>query len=213
VTDDARGRAGRDHVGPGDRAVLLDVAERSAAEGLANHRPLDPTSELHQGLLAEPGASFVTLRRDGRLLGCIGTLEARRSLVSDVAANSYAAAFDDPRLPPLTIDDYEQAEIKVSVLTPTEPIDAGSRDELAAAVCPGIDGIIIEAPGHRATFLPSVWDQLGDPEDFLDQLWAKAGLRSRRWPKGMRVERYRTEEFGSAPPRSYPPATVTQANG
>jgi AmmeMemoRadiSam system protein A len=145
--------------------------------------------------LWRPGASFVTLRRGGKLRGCIGSLEARRPLAVDVAHNAVAAATRDPRFSPLDAAEEADLEIKISVLTPPEALAVHSRGELVATATPGVDGLLIEAGRHRGTFLPTVWEQLPDVDDFLDQLWAKAGLEPGAWPADLRVARYRSEEF------------------
>ena len=116
------------------------------------------------------------------------------------------AAFADPRLPAVTPDDFEVMAIKVSVLSPLEAIDVASYDDLLASVRPGVDGLVIEAGTHRATLLPSVWEQCVDASQFLDALWAKAGLKASAWPRGLGVERYTTEEFASYGPRALSPA-------
>jgi AmmeMemoRadiSam system protein A len=113
----------------------------------------------------------------------------------DVADNTAGAASRDPRFSPVTADEEEDIEIKISVLTPPEPLMVGSRAELVRQVHPGEDGLLIEADRHRGTFLPSVWEQLPSVDEFLDQLWQKAGLRTDEWPAGLRVARYRSEEF------------------
>jgi AmmeMemoRadiSam system protein A len=113
----------------------------------------------------------------------------------DVARNASAAAFDDPRLPAVTRDDLLAMDVHVSVLGPLEPLPVTGWDGLLAAVRPGVDGLLVQAPGHRATLLPSVWRSLPGAEDFLDVLWRKAGLRPGRWPAGLVVQRYGTEEF------------------
>jgi AmmeMemoRadiSam system protein A len=151
--------------------------------------------------LQEPRASFVTLERHGQLLGCIGTLVAAEPLVVDVARHALAAAFADPRLPPVTRDDFAEMSVKVSVLTTPEPVPAASFDELVAAVRPGVDGLLVEARRHRATLLPSVWDHVADTDQFLGVLWQKAGLARGAWPAGVAVSRYTTEEFGDPGPR------------
>jgi AmmeMemoRadiSam system protein A len=152
--------------------------------------------------LTEHAATFVTLRRDGRLLGCIGTIEPMRPLIVDAADNALGAAFRDPRLPPLSREDFVVMELKVSVLSPLVPVDAAGLGELATAIEPGRDGLLVTAAGHRGTFLPSVWEQLPRPAAFLDALWDKAGLPRGAWPSGLSVERYRTLEFGRSGPRS-----------
>jgi AmmeMemoRadiSam system protein A len=145
---------------------------------------------------AAPGAAFVTLRRDGRLLGCIGSLEPVRPLAEDVAVHAYDAAFRDPRLPAVTLDDWSSMEVEISVLGPLERVDVHDRGELAAALRPGVDGVLLTSREGRGTFLPSVWGQVGSAERFLDELWRKAGLPSRRWPDDLVVERYQVDELG-----------------
>jgi AmmeMemoRadiSam system protein A len=149
-------------------------------------------------LLAEPGASFVTLERQGALRGCVGTLEAIRPLYEDVQRNA-VRAMHDPRLPAVTVDDWPDLDVKVSVLTAPEPLPVAGRDELLAAVRPGVDGLIITDGPRRATFLPAVWAKLPEPDRFLDALLAKAGLTG--WPEGLAVRRYESIEFRDPAPR------------
>jgi AmmeMemoRadiSam system protein A len=185
------------------RRVLLDAALEAVRTTLATGERLDPPLRgLPDAAVAE-GASFVTLRRGERLLGCIGTIEPIRSLVVDVAHNAIAAAFDDPRLPPLTRDDFAHMSLKVSVLSPLEPLAVDSFDELRARVTPGSDGLLVVAGHHRGTFLPSVWDQVPALDEFLESLWRKAGLAPGRWPADLAVWRYRTDEFGDDGPRPF----------
>lgn len=177
-----------------DRRFLLDTAADAIATRLLGQaRPARTPSPR----VCEPGASFVTLRRDERLLGCIGTLAPQRALHADVAHNATAAAFDDPRMPPLTTDDFAVATVKVSVLSPLEAIEVGSEADLLAQVRPGVDGLLVAAASRRGTFLPSVWEQLPRPRDFLDGLWQKAGFEPRSWPDGLQVWRYQTDEFAA----------------
>jgi uncharacterized protein len=126
--------------------------------------------------LRAPGASFVTLTQAGRLRGCIGSLEAWRPLADDVCANAVAAAFADPRFAPLAAEELPATRVEVSLLTPAEPIVFAGEDELLASLRPGVDGVILECGGRRATFLPQVWQQLPEPRQFLAQLKRKAGL-------------------------------------
>jgi AmmeMemoRadiSam system protein A len=136
------------------------------------------------------------LRRDGRLLGCIGSMEPVRSLADDVATHAFDAAFRDPRLPSLTLDDWLHMTVEVSVLGPLEALDVHGRDDLCAALRPRIDGVLLTSRRGRGTFLPSVWEQVPTPDRFLDELWRKAGLRLGSWPADLLVERYRVDEFG-----------------
>ena len=183
------------------RRVLLDVATDVIGDAVTPRDPRLPNPSDFDAPLREPRASFVTLERGDQLLGCIGTLVAAEPLVVDVARHALAAAFADPRLPPVTRDDFAAMSVKVSVLTAPEPVPAASFDDLVAAVRPGVDGLLVEARRHRATLLPSVWDHVADTDEFLGVLWHKAGLARGAWPAGVAVSRYTTEEFGDPGPR------------
>ncbi len=179
------------------RRVLLDVARRSIVHGLQHQRPLPVNAGDHEPRLREPGASFVTLQMDHTLRGCIGSLEARRPLVCDVAYNAFAAAFQDPRFPPLSAGELPQLHIQISVLGRPEPLVFSSEAELVQQLRPGVDGLILEeGERYRGTFLPSVWSSLPDPRRFLAQLKLKAGLPPDYWSDTVRVWRYTTESFG-----------------
>jgi hypothetical protein len=140
--------------------------------------------------LAQPAATFVTLKQDEQLRGCIGSLEARRPLGVDVRENALAAAFRDPRFPPLAAIEFEATGVEVSLLSASESIDVASEEELVARLRPGVDGVIIEHGHHRATFLPQVWESLPEPWRFLAALKRKAGLPERFWSGEMKVARY-----------------------
>jgi uncharacterized protein len=185
-----------------ERRQLLAVATESIGDVLLGRASRRPKPQDWVGAIAAPGASFVTLERDGDLLGCIGTLTSDESLVIDVARHAVAAAFADPRLPPVTADDYATMTVKISVLSEPEPIPATNHADLIEQVRPGVDGLLVECQPRRATLLPTVWEHLRDPREFLAALWHKAGLRPGTWPPRTRVARYTTEEFADAGPRS-----------
>jgi AmmeMemoRadiSam system protein A len=179
-----------------ERGRLLTLARQSIRHGLDTGRPavLDPDSQ--PPALLVPRAAFVTLELDGRLRGCIGHLEATQALALDVSDNAFAAAFSDPRFPPLTAREYEPLAIRISVLTPATELTFADEAGLLASIEPGIDGLILADVGRRGTFLPSVWEQLPDRRDFLRRLKEKAGLPADHWSGSLRVWRYRTESFG-----------------
>ena len=128
------------------------------------------------------------------LRGCIGSLEAYRALILDVAHNAQAAAFKDPRFSPLTLEEYRAIELHASILSKPQPLDVDSKEALLEIIRPGRDGIILDEGGRRATYLPSVWQQLPDPEMFIRELRRKAGLDPDQWNQ-CQVMRYTTEEF------------------
>lgn len=176
--------------------MLLGVARRSIAHGLAHGAPLPVDAHAYPPPLRTPRATFVTLEIGGALRGCIGSLTATRPLVEDVAHNAFMAAFRDPRFEPVSGDEERTLEVHVAVLQPPEELAVDSEEALAAALRPGVDGLILEAGRRRATFLPSVWASLPDPAAFIRQLKRKAGLDEATWPDGVRVQRYTTESFG-----------------
>lgn len=145
--------------------------------------------------LAEPGASFVTLTRQGELRGCIGTLEAHRPLGVDVRENAVAAAFRDPRFMPLAFEEFEEIRVEVSLLSPSEPLVVVNEDEALIRLRPGIDGVVFEYGHYRSTFLPQVWEQLPKPAEFLAHLKRKAGLAADFWSESVRLSRYTVSKW------------------
>lgn len=175
---------------------LLDLAEASIRHGLDHGRPLSPAPDAYPAIPAQAGASFVTLHRHGELRGCIGSLEAHQPLLEDVAHNAFAAAFSDPRFPPLKESEMSDLEIHISLLSPARPMAFQSETDLLQQLRPGVDGLVLEEGRHRGTFLPSVWEQLPAPELFLRHLKQKAGLPPDYWSDTLQVSRYTTESFG-----------------
>lgn len=171
--------------------LLLARARTAIARELACPAAAAPD---HPALTAA-GATFVTLTREGRLRGCIGSLQARRSLREDVDGNAIAAAFRDPRFPPLSREEFAELQIEVSVLS--EPAMMSFRDEAdaLAQLRPGIDGVILSCGSHRATFLPQVWESLPEPRDFMTQLKRKAGLGDDYWSPEVTLARYQVRKF------------------
>jgi len=165
-----------------------------------------PTIELpHPDWLNAPGAVFVTLTKQGErgqneLRGCIGSLEAHRALIDDVQDNARAAAFKDPRFPPLRRDELVGTRVEVSLLSPAEPMRFANEADALAQLRPGIDGVILEHGWHRATFLPQVWEQLPEPWQFIANLKRKAGLATDFWADDVHLSRYQVEKFKEVEP-------------
>ncbi len=178
------------------RRRLLSIARGSIRHGLDTGRPPALDLAAEPPALTLPRAAFVTLELQRRLRGCIGHLEATQPLALDVCDNAFAAAFQDPRFPPLRATELDPLCIKVSVLTPAVELRFAGEDALLAQLVPGHDGLILADAGRRGTFLPSVWEQLPTPRDFLRRLKEKAGLPPDHWSDRLRVWRYRTESFG-----------------
>jgi AmmeMemoRadiSam system protein A len=169
--------------------MLLGIARDAIAAAYA-----EVPARWPEPWLEELAATFVTLRLDGELRGCIGSIEAHRPLGMDVHANARGAAYRDSRFAPVASREVGLLEVEVSVLSRPEPLAAHSEAEALAQLRAGIDGVIVEYQGRRATFLPQVWDGLHDPLDFLAQLRLKAELPARFWHRDLRLSRYTVEK-------------------
>jgi AmmeMemoRadiSam system protein A len=189
-----------------DREAMLTLARDTIGHALATGARRLPDPDDLPTRLRQPGATFVTLRRDGMLLGCIGALEPYQAVGVDVAEHALAAAFDDPRVPPIEAEDFVAMTIEVSVLGALQELAVHDHQQLTESLRVGKDGLLVVAPGHRATFLPSVWESVSDVDEFLAMLWRKAGLWPREWPKGIRVFHYEVDEFAADGPRARPTA-------
>lgn len=180
------------------RTALLGTARAAIQHGLRHGQPYRAEPAHQPPALRSPGACFVTLHLDDELRGCIGSLEAYRPLIEDIAANAYAAAFRDPRFLPLTEREYARMSLHISILRPAQALQFESETDLLRQIRPGIDGMILEAGNRRGTFLPAVWEALPDPREFLAQLKRKAGLPADYWGNDVRVWRYTTESIEEA---------------
>lgn len=182
---------------PEDRgAVLVAIAREAIGERLAR----GTLRRREDAWLSRLAATFVTLRCEGELRGCIGSIDPRRPLAEDVAANALAAAFSDPRFAPLSIAEYEATSVEVSVLSPRVPLPAASEAEAIRALCPGRDGLCLEYRERRATFLPQVWESIPEPARFLAALRHKASLPGDFWDPAIRLSRYTVDKYGDGPP-------------
>jgi uncharacterized protein len=177
------------------RRRLADIAWASIRHGLAHHRSVDLTGEAFPPRLLAHQSAFVTLHRGAALRGCVGSIETYRTLVEDVAANAYAAAFEDPRFEALRAEELPDLTLHIAVLSATAVIAFASEGELCAKLRPGLDGIVIEQGERRATFLPAVWDTLPDPAEFLRELRRKAGIPTADGWLDLRVWRYTVHSF------------------
>lgn len=175
--------------------TLIQVAQEAIQQGLNSGQPLAVALEGVAAELCVHRASFVTLKIEGELRGCIGSIAPVLPLIQDVADHAYAAAFSDYRFSPLTASEWPQVELHISILTVPEPIEFVSEADLIEQLRPGIDGLILAAGDHRSTFLPAVWESLPQPQEFLRQLKRKAGLPADYWSPTLQVQRYVTESI------------------
>ncbi|MDR2620919.1 MAG: AmmeMemoRadiSam system protein A [Propionibacteriaceae bacterium] len=183
--------------------VLTALARTAIASELNLKTPEPP---LGVPWLEQPGAAFVTLtisdeQGDHALRGSSGSLVAHRALGEDVQANARAAAFRDPRFIPLTVEELSRIAIEVSVLTPPKELVFTSQEDALAQLRPGVDGVIFQAKGAQATFLPQMWEELPHPVEFMQLLRRKARVRFDYWGPDVKLFTYQVVVFSEpAPP-------------
>jgi len=180
---------------PEERQALLELARAAVAHGVRTGQELLVDPQEHPERLRELRACFVTLRRHRALRGCTGSLEAKDPLVCQVAHSAHRTALADPRFEPVREEELPELELHISVLTPLERLPADSEEQLLAALEPGRDGLVLHEGSAAATFLPSVWEQVRSPREFLHELRRKAGLPKDRWSSEQWFERYRAEDL------------------
>lgn len=174
--------------------ALLGIARGSIESSFEGHPRLHPDRPW----LRQAGATFVTLTKDGRLRGCIGSLEPARALRDDVARNALGAAFRDPRFTPITATEWPSCRVEVSLLSAPKPIRFADEDDLFEQIVEGEDGLILAADGRRGTFLPQVWEGLPQKRVFVMELLRKAGLPADTRLTRCKVWRYRVQKWKEA---------------
>jgi AmmeMemoRadiSam system protein A len=176
-------------------AELLRLARGSIEHGLEHGEPLPVRQGEFAGELAEPRATFTTLKIDDELRGCCGSLEAQNPLATDVTRSAFQAAFRDPRFCPVAEPELEVIRLEISVLSPLEPFPVTDEADLLDRLTANTDGLVIIAGGRRATFLPKVWKMLPDARQFLAALKAKCGLPADYWSERLEFFRYYTTSY------------------
>ncbi len=172
-----------------ERAALVGIA-RAAIRARLGLGP--PPSLPSEGALARPRGAFVTLHRGGELRGCIGRFEPQASLARTVAEMAEAAAFDDPRFPPLDASEVDDLDVHVSALGPRVPLPD------PATLRVGVHGLVVRRGWHRGVLLPVVAVEHGwDGPTFLKHACLKAGLPPDAWrDPETTLETFEAEEFG-----------------
>jgi AmmeMemoRadiSam system protein A len=179
-----------------DRQILLELARRTIES--SSRKRLLPQIHLtdYSPRLQAPGASFVTLTIQGALRGCIGTLEAYQPLVQDVVEHAAAAAIEDFRFMPVSPSETQMIAIEISILGHPKKMEYASTADMLNQLKPNEDGVILRDGRSRATFLPQVWEQLPQKDEFLSHLCSKMGVPANTWKiKNLEVFTYQVEEF------------------
>lgn len=183
---------------PDHRAALLKTARQALTSRITKGKPPHLDTDSFAQPLRTHGAAFVTLQKDGKLRGCIGSLTAHQPLIADVVENTQKSATEDPRFPPVTAEELDRITLKIAVLSPSEPMPVTDEADLLSKVHPGRDGLILSDKGRRGVFLPMVWDSLPEPQEFLAALKQKAGLPRDHWSDTLQIRRFCAEGFAEA---------------
>jgi AmmeMemoRadiSam system protein A len=171
-----------------ERTLLLRLAHESILSAVEKQEiPLDPPTTR----LGEPRGVFTSLYLRGELRGCVGYVLPKESVYRAVAETARAAAFEDTRFYPVTLQEAQELEIELSILSPPQPISAD-------AVEIGRHGLLISMGSHRGLLLPQVpvehhWVRT----TFLEQTCRKAGLPLDAWNNGAKIEAFTAEVFGN----------------
>lgn len=175
---------------------LLEVARRTIEQHLFDRKgPKKPDADFPSIFYAHRG-TFVTLTIQGGLRGCIGHITPQETLLEGIKANAINAAFQDPRFQPLTRSEWKNVKIEISILTDPKPLSYADANDLLKKLRPHVDGVILKKGYHQSTFLPQVWEQLPDKDEFLTHLCLKAGLAGEEWRKGdLEVTTYEVQAF------------------
>jgi len=176
----------------------IDVCKKTILIGLKGE-PLPKPENLGDipAVFEENGACFVTLEIDNNLRGCIGSIVAHRPLIEDLIKNAHNSAFSDPRFSPLSIRDFENLSIAISLLSTPTKLHFSDEADLLHQLTPNVDGLIIKDGCHQAVYLPSVWEQLPEKAMFLNSLKMKAGLDPEHFSKTFEAYKYKTEYITS----------------
>lgn len=157
-----------------NQKILLSLARQAIKEYITSGKIIDYKATDKE--LLEKSAVFVTLTKKGQLRGCIGTTFPQEPLYKAVINMAIAAATEDPRFNPVSLDELKDIKIEISILSPLKRVF--SHKDIKEK----IHGVVVRSGFRSGLFLPQVWEQLPRKEQFLSELcWEKAGLPPNAW--------------------------------
>lgn len=176
---------------------LLKIAQISLEEAALHHKKFHPSRKDYQDILFNKGAAFVTLKQNNQLRGCIGSLIPNEAVALDIANNTYNAALEDARFQPLKPEELPLTKISISLLSDYERIRFDDEAGLLQQVVANVDGLVIRDGDRQGLFLPSVWQEIPDKQEFLNKLKIKAGMSPSYWSNKIKVYRFRVVEISA----------------
>ena len=187
---------------PSEKQYLLSLARRTLEQYFDEKTIIEVDEEyMPSFVFHEKRGVFVTLTKHGELRGCMGNLEAGKVLYQAIIENVLAAALFDPRFPPVSQEELPHLKIEISILSEMKKItNLETPEQLLAYLEKKKPGLVIKTltyPIREATFLPQVWQDLPEPEEFVNNLCLKAGLPADYWKEVKKVEfwEYTAETF------------------
>jgi len=149
---------------------LVQLAHKTIESYVRSRQIPQPPDPLPAEMSGRAGAFVSIHTRDGRLRGCIGTIEPTQpNLAMEVIQNAVSAATRDPRFPPVSPSELADLVINVDVLTPAEPIDGPEQLD------PKRYGVIVESGWRRGLLLPDL-EGVDSVEEQVDIARRKAGI-------------------------------------
>lgn len=159
-----------------DGAILVQVARASVEQFVRRGAVAALNLAQLPTAVQRNGATFVTLRQEGRLRGCIGNVVEERPLAESVAQNAIAAASRDPRFPPVTSNELAELAVEVTVLTPLRLLAYRDYDDLLLKIQPVKDGVMLKLGARRGVLLPQMWERISTTANFLKATAEKANI-------------------------------------
>jgi AmmeMemoRadiSam system protein A len=178
-----------------NKDTITKIVTKALEEAVLDNNKYTPKRDDYANVMFNKGASFVTLEKNNKLRGCIGSIFPTTSIAEDLAKNTYLAALHDSRFNPVVKEELKDITFKVSLLTGLEKFEFSSYDDLLKQIKPKTDGILIKDGKRQGVFLPAVWDDIPNKKDFLTELKIKAGLSPTYWSDDIEVFRFRAVEI------------------
>ncbi len=176
--------------------IVLSLAKSAIISHFDKNYTIDKDNLLKtHPFLSDKGASFVTLELNHSLRGCIGSIVAHRELFDDIIYNALSATLHDPRFKPLSAEEFNNLSLEVSLLSEPKPLEYSDYNDLLTKLTPQLDGVILKYGSNQSTFLPQVWEQLPEVEEFLTHLAHKAGITPQTLHNNPEIYTYRVESI------------------
>ncbi len=176
---------------PEEKTFVVLFVKNEITEFVEKHKIIEIPKKYPEGLNKKCGV-FVTLTNGGKLRGCTGFLGTKRKIIENLRDAAIESCLDS-RFSPVGPDELPHLEFEVSILTEPKAVEAKSPEDLLEKITPNKDGIIIERDGCSGLFLPQVWDELPEKEEFLMHLCFKAGLGADDWKNGAVIYKFYAE--------------------